>query len=167
MANVTLARVLNAGSRPLPGRKLAPRWADTAAETLKECTRCHQFKPVLTDFDWYMDNRMGTQAPRPECVPCRNATSREVYARKAAAKDVPCSVDGCDGFVFCLGLCPKHYRRQQREGYGSCEVEGCNKLQQDGGLCPMHRRRLRERGDVGPLGQHAGIRLALRIHAAC
>lgn len=137
---------------PLPDHELAPRWSRVTAETLKECTRCHESKPVLTDFDWYTDNRYNTQRPRPECVPCRNDKSREVYAHKKKTRQVPCSAPGCDGFAFCLGLCPKHYRRQQKEGYGHCEVPGCDKLQQDSGLCSMHRRRLNKYGDVGPPG---------------
>jgi hypothetical protein len=138
-------------SGPIPDRELAPRWSGVTAETLKECTRCHRSLPVLAGFDWYTDNRYGTQRPRPECVPCRNERSREVYARKKA-REVPCRVDDCKGFAFCLGLCPKHYRRQQKEGYGPCQIEGCDKLQQDGGLCSMHRRRLHKFGDVGPPG---------------
>ena len=45
-----------------------------------------------------------------------------------------------------------HYRRAQRERYGTCTVPGCTRLISNSGLCPMHLRRKRLTGEVGTPG---------------
>ncbi len=65
-----------------------------------------------------------------------------------------CSISGCEKPVFIKRdrLCAMHYRKAQRERWGTCTVEGCERLSSGRGLCPMHTRRLRVHGELGPAG---------------
>jgi hypothetical protein len=62
-----------------------------------------------------------------------------------------CSIEGCQGKAFGLGLCPKHYMRVRRHGdamtvYKSgrrpdktpCSIEGCQGKVRALGLCATH-----------------------------
>lgn len=124
---------------------IAPRWI---GRSTKICSRCFKELPI-EQFNWFVDNRLGTQRPKGNCIECGKSKSKGEYARKVARGQV-CSSNDCPNPSVNLGLCAMHYRQTQREKYGQCIVEGCDKLQQDSGLCPMHKRRQLKFGSVGP-----------------
>ena len=126
---------------------IAKIWIDRKTKT---CSRCFRELPIQS-FTWFVDNRIGAQRPKGNCIECGKIKSSGEYARKVA-RDQKCSAESCSLPSINLGLCAMHYRQLQRTRYGKCEVNGCEKLQQDSGLCPMHKRRLRKFGSVGPPG---------------
>lgn len=132
-------------SGPLSDTPIAEAWV---GKEVKACSRCFMSKP-LSKFNWYVDNRYGTQRPKSACHECNKTKSKGEYARKLA-KNGSCEIEGCDKPQVNAKKCAMHYRHSQRAKLGECSVEGCGKLQTGLGLCPMHTRRLKKFGDVGP-----------------